>query len=85
MPEHIEQTEGERAIAEAVGVLDEAVRWARAEGVKNQAWFAAAVSWLDEFGPPRVIDYERWQEMSGEEQDALIASGWHPGPPGCKP
>jgi hypothetical protein len=21
-----------------------------------------------------------WHRMSGEEQDALIASGWHPGP-----
>ncbi len=28
--------------------------------------------------PPKTV--EEWRALSPEEQDALIASGWHPGP-----
>jgi hypothetical protein len=27
-----------------------------------------------------MVTYKEWIRMSPEEQDALIASGWHPGP-----
>jgi len=34
---------------------------------------------------PDAVTSEVWDAMCAEEQDALIASGWHPAPPRPRP
>ncbi len=35
---------------------------------------------MSDWNTAKLEELKRWRELSGEEQDALIASGWHPGP-----